>query len=79
MKIDKFISEFAEQFDETPAETFSAGTLFKENDEWSSMTALSIIAMVDDSYSVQLSGNDIRSSKTIQDIFDIVMSKADSN
>ena len=79
MKIDKFISEFAEQFDETPVEAFSADTLFKENDEWSSMTALSIIAMVDDSYSVQLSGNDIRSSKTIQDIFDIVMSKADSN
>ncbi|MBD1394694.1 acyl carrier protein [Mucilaginibacter glaciei] len=76
MNIEKFIQEFTEQFDDLDTSTFTAETLFKENDEWSSMTALSIIAMVDDSYKVRLTGDDVRNSKTIQDIYDIVLAKS---
>jgi acyl carrier protein len=78
MNIEKFISEFADQFDEIDTSGFTAETLFKENDEWSSMTALSVIAMVDDSYSVRLTGDDVRNSKTIQDIYDIVSTKSNA-
>jgi acyl carrier protein len=76
MNIEKFVSEFADQFDDLDTSAFAPETLFKENDEWSSMTALSVIAMVDDSYSVRLTGDDIRNSKTIQEIFDIVLAKS---
>jgi len=75
MNIETFIKEFAEQFDEITPDAFTADTLFKENEEWSSMTALSVIAMVDDSYGVRLTGDEVRKSSTIQDIYDIVASK----
>lgn len=72
MNIHEFIENFAAQFDETDASVFTAETNFKQLDEWSSLTALSIIAMVDDEYDVIIKGNDIISSDTIQDLYNIV-------
>jgi len=76
--IENFVQEFAKQFDDIPAESFAPGTLFKENDEWSSMTALSIIAMVDENYSVRLTGDDIKRSSTVSDVFSIVNEKSNA-
>lgn len=78
MNIENFVKEFAEQFDEIPAESFTATTLFKENEEWSSMTALSVIAMVDQNYSARLTGDDVRKSSTIEDIYNIVLAKVNA-
>ena len=75
MNIEEFIENFAAQFDETDPETIVADTKFKELDEWSSLTALSIIAMVDDEYDVIIKGNDILKAETIQDSFEIVQKK----
>ncbi|MGV8092854.1 MAG: acyl carrier protein [Mangrovibacterium sp.] len=75
MEIHEFVQNFAAQFDETDVPEFNAETAFREIDEWSSLTSLSIIAMVDEKYNVKLTGNDIRSSKTIQDIFEKVKAK----
>lgn len=72
MNIQDFIENFAAQFDETDPEAFTAETKFKELDEWSSLLALSIIAMVDDEYDMIIKGNDIVNSETIQDLYDIV-------
>lgn len=72
MDIHEFIENFAAQFDDTDAALFTAETNFKQLDEWSSLTALSIIAMVDNEYDVIIKGNDILSSDTIQDLFNIV-------
>jgi len=76
MEIKDFVEKFAEQFDETPAEQFAADTKFRELDEWSSLSALSIIAMIDDEYDVTIKGDDIRNSETIEDLFNLVKSKA---
>ena len=69
MEINDFIEKFAEQFDDTAVELFTPETEFKELDEWSSLTALSVIAMVDDEYGKSIKGDLIRNSKTIQDLF----------
>ena len=74
MVVFKIVCTFA-QFDETDPETIVADTKFKELDEWSSLTALSIIAMVDDEYDVIIKGNDILKAETIQDLFEIVQKK----
>jgi acyl carrier protein len=76
MEIKEFIGNFAAQFDETDASVFTAETKFKEIAEWSSLSALSIIAMVDEEYGVEISGNVIRNSSTIADLFEFVKSKA---
>ena len=73
MELKDFIENFAAQFDDTDASEIKAETVFKELDEWSSLTALSVIAMVDDEYDVIIKGNDIINSDTIQDFFDVVV------
>lgn len=76
MEIKEFIEHFAEQFDETDASEFKPETIFKDLEEWSSLIALSVIAMVDEEYEVTLKGEDIRNSNTIEDLFNLVKSKA---
>ncbi len=75
MEIDFFINQFADQFDETDSSDFAPDTNFKNLEEWSSLTALSVIAMVDFSFGVRINGDDIRSANTINDLFQIVISK----
>ncbi len=75
MEIKDFIANFAAQFDDTEESVFTAETKFRELDEWSSLLALSIIAMVDEEYDVQLKGDEMRSANTIQELFDLVESK----
>jgi acyl carrier protein len=75
MELQEFITNFANQFEETDSSVFTKDTVFKNLDEWSSLLALSIIAMVDEEYEVTLKGDDIRSANTIEDLFGIVKSK----
>ncbi len=76
MEINDFIANFAAQFDDTDANVFNAETKFRELDEWSSLLALSILAMVDDEYDIQLKADEMRQTNTIQELFDLVSSKA---
>lgn len=75
MEIEGFIGNFARQFDETDPGLFKAETRFRDVDEWSSLIALSVIAMVDEEYDVVLKGDDIKASETVQDLFEIVRSR----
>jgi acyl carrier protein len=77
MELKSFIDHFAAQFEETEPGKFSAATRFRDEiEEWSSFTAYAVIAMVDTEYGVSIKGEDIRSSNTIEDIFNIVKARA---
>ena len=71
MEISKFIELFAELFDETDVTVFTVETEFKKLDEWSSLIALSVIAMVDEEYGITIQGEDIRNANTIADLFNV--------
>jgi len=75
MELKEFIENFANQFDDTDASVFTAETKFHELEEWSSLIALSIIAMVDEEYDVALKGDDIRTAVTIEDLYNVVKAK----
>ncbi len=75
MEIKEFIQNFAEQFDDTDASVFTLETKFKELEEWSSLTALSVIAMIDEEYDIAIKGDDMRAANTVGDLFNIVSSK----
>lgn len=77
MEIKEFIENFASQFEETDVEEITAETEFRALNEWSSLLALSVIAMVDEEYDVQLKGDDMRKADTIEDLYNIVKSRAD--
>lgn len=75
MNLEQFIEYFADLFDETDADTIKADTQFKSLDEWSSLMALSVIAMIDEEYDVEFRGDDIRNSETVHDLYNIVLSR----
>jgi acyl carrier protein len=75
MEIKDFIANFAAQFDETEESVFTPETKFRELNEWTSLMVLSILAMIDEEYDVQLKGEEMRSVHTIQELFDLVQSK----
>lgn len=74
MEIKEFIENFVDLFDEVPATEVTPETRHHEMDEWSSMIALSVMAMIDEEYDVQLKADEMRNSKTVQELFDIVQS-----
>lgn len=76
MELKEFIENFAAQFEETESNEITAITIFKDLDEWSSLTALSVIAMADEEYELVLTGDDIRNSTTVNDLFELVKAKA---
>lgn len=75
MDKNQFVSSFTDQFDETDVSAISLGTKFKELDEWSSMVALMVIAMVDENYNKKITGADIRESNTVEDLFNRINAK----
>ena len=75
MKINDFIKNLAEQFDDTDTLELTPITKFKELEEGSTLVALSIIAMVDDEYEVSIKGDDIRNSETVEDLFNVVSAR----
>lgn len=75
MTVITFIEAFAEQFDDTEFAEFKPELRFRDLEEWDSLSALSVIAMIDEKYEVQLSGDELRSVSTLQELFDLVESK----
>ncbi len=75
MTLDEFVTAFAEEFDETPAEQFKADTVYKELDEWGSLTALSIIALAMEGFNKKITGADLRACKTIEDLYNLIQTK----
>jgi acyl carrier protein len=75
MELQQFVEFFAGELEDTPIETISPATIFKELDEWSSLTALSIISMVDENFEKRLTGADLRSINTIEELYNLVLSK----
>ncbi|HRO48271.1 phosphopantetheine-binding protein [Agriterribacter sp.] len=73
MEKNQFLQSFAEQFDETDPSVITFDTEFKELEEWSSMVALMIIAMVDENYNKKLTGADLRETRTIEQLFDRIV------
>lgn len=73
--MEEFIKHFAALFDETSIEEFIPQTKFRNLNEWSSFIALAIIAMVDEIYNIKLKGDDIRKADTIENLYNIIISK----
>lgn len=73
--LDEFVGLFAEQFDETDASEIQASTVFHDLEEWSSLIGLSVIAMVDEEFEVTLKGDDVKTSVTVEDLYEKIKSK----
>lgn len=50
-------------------------TVFRNLDEWDSLTVLSLLAMVSDEYDKAISRDELRNAKTVEDLFNIISQK----
>ena len=73
MEMREFIENFIEQFED--AVEVTPETNFRELEEWSSLTALNVLMMIDEEYGVALPADEMRKTKTVQELFDLVQSK----
>ena len=70
MTINEFIEKFAEAVEVEDASTLCANTEFRSLEEWSSLAYLSVIALLDEEFDVQIEMEDFKKLKTIQEVFD---------
>ena len=75
MELNDFVVKFADQFDDTDASEIQAATEYQELEEWSSLTAMSLIALAKAEYGKTITGREVRSCKTVEDLFNLIASK----
>jgi acyl carrier protein len=71
--MEDFLDAFVEILDDTDRSVLLAETIYKDLDEWDSMTALMLIAMFDEKYEKKITGNDIKEAATLNDLYLIAL------
>lgn len=75
MDLKDFVLNFAEQFDDTDPSEIQAETKFHDLDEWSSLTAMGVIAMAKTQYGKTIKGLEIRECVTVEDLYNLINNK----
>jgi acyl carrier protein len=73
--IKKFIELFLEQFDDEVTIEVNQDTRFREIEGWTSLVALMVITMIDEEYGITITGDDMRSTSTIGELYNLVASR----
>lgn len=75
MELKEFIANFAEQFDDTDPSEILSGTAFHDLQEWSSLTGMSVIALAKTQYGKTITGAELKSCVTVEDVFNLINNK----
>lgn len=67
--MEKFIKNFADQLLDQDPSGLTEHTIFRDLEDWDSLTAMSVIAMVHDEYNVTIGVEDFRKLITIGDLY----------
>ena len=73
MTLEDFVTQFADQFDDTDASEITASTEFHLLDEWSSLTGMGVIALVKTEYGKTITGKELRECETVEDVYNLVV------
>lgn len=71
--MEKFIELFSEALERE--DEIKMEDEFRNYDEWSSIAYLSVIAMMDEEYNVQVEESDFKKIRTVQDLYDACTEK----
>ncbi len=69
MTIQEFIEKFADAIELEEVNVLTPETKFRELENWDSLTYLSVIAMLDEEFGIQIEMEDFRKLITIQDVY----------
>jgi acyl carrier protein len=74
MLIEELIEKLEIEF-ELSKNSLIPSTSFRELEDWSSMHALILIALVDTEYSVTINGEDLQSIITVTDLYNLILTR----
>jgi acyl carrier protein len=69
MEISEFIEKLAEAIEIEDVEALTPETVFKDLEEWSSLSVMLIIAFFDEEFEKQIEEKDIHAAETINDLY----------
>lgn len=75
IEINEFIKKLAEELESISADEIKPETNLRSLPQWSSMYALIIIALIDTEYNVTITGEDLIGLQSVQELFDLVVSR----
>ena len=73
--MEEFLVNFYEILEDTEKHQIKENSEFKNLDDWDSMTALMLIAMVDEKYEEQINAKDIEETTTLEELYLRIQSK----
>ncbi len=77
MGVNEFIKKVENEFEDLKPGALKPDSRIREHFEWDSVNALVFIALVNVEYDVVITAEDLQNSETVQDIFNVIMSKKD--
>jgi acyl carrier protein len=75
MDVNDFIKKIEAEFEDLEPGKLKPESNFRDMFDWSSVNALILIAMVNTEYDVIITAEDLRASKTVQELFDVILTK----
>ncbi len=73
--MEDFLQRFAEATPNMNAEDLSPETVYRELPVWDSLTYLSLLAIVEETYGVVLTAFDLRKHQTIRALYEYIQTK----
>lgn len=75
MDINVFMAQIAEQYDDVDVAILTQETAFRKVEGWTSLVALMIITMIDEEYGVVITGDEMKTATSLQELYNLVASK----
>ena len=75
MELNKFMAQIAEQYDDVDVAILTPETAFRKVEGWTSLVALMIITMIDEEYGVVITGDEMKTATSLQELYNLVASK----
>lgn len=72
MNIVEFSNKISACFNSGETSQITGSTKFKSLEDWGSMMALIVIAMIDSDYGKTITSEDLKKAETVNDLFEIV-------
>jgi acyl carrier protein len=75
MELNDFFKKIESEIEDLEPGSLTPDKDYRELEQWSSMYALIIIALIDTEYNVTLTGEDLKNTSTVRDLYDVVKSR----
>lgn len=78
INLDEFTRLLEQEFDDMQPNSLTPETSYRDMPDFSSMHALIIIAFIDNQFDVLLTGQELKNTITVKDLYDLVVTKVNA-